>query len=308
MPTSIKPVKSIRAAPKKGRFRPRPNPNGLEPLQQAQIAKDLENESKDVSDRQRFCEEMLAQGYIQTFVDFFYLTHRPEPQFAGGEGPVPGSGENAQINVPPEEMSEIRRCLTQAEDSRRRGDTNEVFNAYAQIAEHFKTNDPKTSIYYHEKCLEIARLTGNLEQEMQASNNIGVIYQAMNDVGSAVRYHERHLEIAMENNETETQVAARELVKVYMELAKQHENEEGGADSGEMMDSAQDRDSASKAVRLYEKCLEAALLSGSRELEGMAGYRLGRTHLRLAEPEKAKRLLEQCLQIYEELEDKAGEG
>lgn len=30
-------------------------------------------------DRRAICEDVLAGGYVQTFVDFFYLTHRPGP-------------------------------------------------------------------------------------------------------------------------------------------------------------------------------------------------------------------------------------
>lgn len=37
-------------------------------------------------DRRRICEDVLASGHVQTFVDFFYLTHRPGP--AQGEGLV----------------------------------------------------------------------------------------------------------------------------------------------------------------------------------------------------------------------------
>lgn len=29
--------------------------------------------------RRGICEDILAGGHVQTFVDFFYLTHRPQP-------------------------------------------------------------------------------------------------------------------------------------------------------------------------------------------------------------------------------------
>lgn len=34
-------------------------------------------------DRRGICEEILAGGHVQTFVDFFYLTHRPVPVRGG---------------------------------------------------------------------------------------------------------------------------------------------------------------------------------------------------------------------------------
>lgn len=30
-------------------------------------------------DRRLICEDILTGGHVQTFVDFFYLTHRPGP-------------------------------------------------------------------------------------------------------------------------------------------------------------------------------------------------------------------------------------
>lgn len=30
-------------------------------------------------DRRGICEDILTGGHVQTFVDFFYLTHRPRP-------------------------------------------------------------------------------------------------------------------------------------------------------------------------------------------------------------------------------------
>lgn len=38
-------------------------------------------------DKRAICEQILARGHVQTFVDFFYLTHRPRP--AQGEPPPP---------------------------------------------------------------------------------------------------------------------------------------------------------------------------------------------------------------------------
>lgn len=32
-----------------------------------------------VPDKQSFCVDILMHGYVQSFVDFFYLTHRPDP-------------------------------------------------------------------------------------------------------------------------------------------------------------------------------------------------------------------------------------
>ena len=48
-------------------------------------------------------------------------------------------------------------------------------------------NDPKTGVYFHEKCLEISRLTSDKKGEMGANHLLGAAYDKM--VG---RMHVQH--------------------------------------------------------------------------------------------------------------------
>lgn len=40
-------------------------------------------------------------------------------------------------------------------------------------------NDPRTGVYFHEKCLEISRLTADKGGEMNANHRLGVAYEKM---------------------------------------------------------------------------------------------------------------------------------
>lgn len=40
-------------------------------------------------------------------------------------------------------------------------------------------NDPKTGVYFHEKCLEISRLTADRGGEMSANHRLGMAYEKM---------------------------------------------------------------------------------------------------------------------------------
>lgn len=40
-------------------------------------------------------------------------------------------------------------------------------------------NDPKTGVYFHEKCLEISRLTADRKGEMSANHLLGTAYEKM---------------------------------------------------------------------------------------------------------------------------------
>ncbi|CAN0335315.1 unnamed protein product, partial [Ectocarpus sp. 12 AP-2014] len=78
----------------------------------------------------------------------------------------------------------IRDNLVAAESARRRGDTAAVYKAYnrlvVRLAQYYQEmNDPKTGVYFHEKCLEISRLTADRGGEMSANHRLGVAYEKM---------------------------------------------------------------------------------------------------------------------------------
>jgi hypothetical protein len=174
-------------------------------------------------DRRRFCEDILTDGFVNSFVDFFYLTHRPvHDKDSSAASP---DGESNEIQVPPNEMLFVRGHLTQAEGARRQGDTGTVYGAYSALAQHYHSmGDSKTCVYFYEKCLEISRLTNDHRGEMASNHDLGLTYQHMAEPSTAARYHERHLVLAAKHGaDTEEKIAAGELVKVYQAIAEGHE-------------------------------------------------------------------------------------
>lgn len=171
----------------------------------------------------------MADGFVQSFVDFFYLTHRPEPnqQLIAQAAAADPEGLNGplEIEVPSKEMLFVREQLSTAENARRQGDTGTVYAAYSALAKHYHAaEDPKTGVYFFEKCLEISRLTNDTRGEMAANHDLGLIYQSMGSPGTAAKYHERHLALAgKEDNDAEKRTAAKELVKCYRSIAETHE-------------------------------------------------------------------------------------
>ena len=62
-------------------------------------------------DKQSLCIDVLVNGYCQAYVDFFYLTHRPEPT-----GPEEKSED---AGIPPEKLPFVKSHLADAEAARR---------------------------------------------------------------------------------------------------------------------------------------------------------------------------------------------
>ncbi|CAM9679368.1 unnamed protein product [Scytosiphon promiscuus] len=246
-------------------------------------------------DRRGICEDILTGGHVQTFVDFFYLTHRPAPS-QDSTGPPEGS---AEINVPKREMLFIRDNLVAAESARRRGDTAAVYKAYNRratllLAQYYQDmNDPKTGVYFHEKCLEISRLTTDRVGEMSANHRLGVAYEKMGDVVAATKFHERHQELAAAVDVAEEQKEAnKSLINVYRKFAEERESEGFFEDS----------------IEYWAKSLEAAKSAGDQTALGQACYRLGKAYTELEDPTRAVNYLEDFQSISTELDDLEGQG
>ncbi|CAM9221316.1 unnamed protein product, partial [Discosporangium mesarthrocarpum] len=240
--------------------------------------------------RRSICESILVGGNVQTFVDFFYLTHRPGP-VQDNIGP---RQQPSEIQVPPGEMVFIKNNLAKAESARRQGDTSAVYKAYNSLAQYFQDmNDPKTGVYFYEKCLEISRLTSDRRGEMGANHHLGLVYDKMGDVAMATYHHERHQELAQAVDvEEERRAANSELIKVYSKFAE--EREAAGDFEG--------------SVEYWAKSLKAAKDAGDRAAEGNASYRLGKAYTELEEPLRAVNYLEDFEGITTELDDLGGQG
>ena len=258
--------------------------------------------AEDAVHKQGLCVEILAGGFVQSYVDFFYLMHRPDPN------PDPNRPElaDAEIQVSPEDMTFIKEKLIAAEAARRQGDTNIVFDAYSSLARYFQdAQDSKTGIYFYEKCLEIAKLTSNLLGEIRANNNLGLAHARLNDVDTALGFHEKQYELTKQDDESlrtqlneEARKACFELVKMYQKKAEVVENKS----------SAEGAKNFDDAIKYHEKCLEAAKVTGDGQTVGTANYRLGRAHVLNGNASGAISFLEAYLQSCIKAKNVEGQG
>ena len=233
-------------------------------------------------DRRQLCEGMLRGGFVQSFVDFFYLTHRPDPE-----------NEGRDVQVPAREAQYLRENLERAEAARRRGDTGAVYAAYANVAKYYESRagDAATGVYFYEKCLEVARLTGDHRGEMAAHHDLGLARMAAGEAEAAARHHERHLAMARALDDArEARLASRELAGVY--TARAEALEAAGA----------------PAVDARRAALAAARDAGAAGREAAAGLAFGRAQVASGEPEAAVATLEQAEALLRKLGDVKGEG
>jgi tetratricopeptide (TPR) repeat protein len=255
--------------------------------------------------KQALCIDILTQGYVQSFVDFFYLMHRPDPN------PNPNKPESAdaEIEVPVDTMQIVKEKLTAAEAARRDGNTEIVYRNYSDLANSFQeNNDATTGIYFFEKCLEIARLTEDPSGEMRANHNLGLAYQRLNNLDMAITYHTHHRELveagqqlldegaenALDQDalDSELRAASYELNKMYKRKA-------------ETLESTQQ---LSEAIELYKLGLNAAKNTNDSVTIGQANYRLGRSLILANDPSVALPYLELYRDSCIDSSDREGQG
>lgn len=225
-----------------------------------------------------FCQYLLINGYVQSYVDFYKLTHKVEQ--SSFEATVP---TKSKLEI----MTYLQQNLISAEVARRQGNTQGVYTAYKYLADFYvELMDWKTSIFFHEKFLEVAQLTNDIRAEMAANHEIGVVYQEMSDIEISRKYHEKHEELAHSVDLLEeVSKANSELCKVYLALAQRLDN------SGRY----------DEALAMYHQCLSSAKKCWDKTTEGEANGKIGNLLLHLNRPEDSIVYLSQQSQISADL-------
>jgi tetratricopeptide (TPR) repeat protein len=229
----------------------------------------------DAQSASGICKQMLMDGFVQSYVDFYHLTHRHEDQLAAesSDNTIKKASTANTVSVPSsmnvvlivpmsaEEMIFIRDNLVQAELARRQGDTTNVYTAYNRLADYYvHRKDWKTGFFFHEKCLEVAQLTSDVRAEMSANHALGAINQLMLNYDRARVHHEKHEQLALSVDIFEEVARANgELYKVYLVLAEKYE-----------LDGHLD-----EALEMYHRCDEAAKKAWDKAAEAEANGRIG---------------------------------
>lgn len=243
------------------------------------------------SDKQSLCIDILINGHVQAYVDFFYLTHRPESVHA------PEDQVNDEMNIPASKLPHVKTMLSEAETARRRGDTAAVYAGYQQLAELFaELTDQRTAIYFWEKCLEITQLTSDITGEIHATLALGLAHEKSGDIAAAVRYYEKLLRLAQGAEDAESERKANQrLVVAFQAMATEKD----------------DSKEAALALNYREKCLEASRACGDVDQESQAQFELGQAHEKFGDMEHLQKAVyhyEQHLELSETAEDTEAQG
>lgn len=210
-----------------------------------------------------FCKQLLINGYVQSYIDFYYL--------AQSNNVFGNDAKNHVYSI--DDLKEVRNNLVQAEVSRRQGNTSGVFAAYKALAMfYFNRRDWSTSIFFYEKFLEISQITMDIRSEMVANHELGLVLFKMNDFDGSLKRHLRHEELALSVDLVdEIAKSNAQLHKVYVVIASKYERE---------LD-------LESALKFYQLSLEAAKKCWDKGAEAEANGNIGNILLQNGKAEES---------------------
>eukprot|EP00771_Trimastix_marina_P001187 gnl/Trimastix_PCT/2240.p1 GENE.gnl/Trimastix_PCT/2240~~gnl/Trimastix_PCT/2240.p1 ORF type:complete len:632 (-),score=145.42 gnl/Trimastix_PCT/2240:340-2235(-) len=236
--------------------------------------------------RHNLCLEILKQGCVDSFVDFFNLTHAANPETKKRTDTPPDSADLF------EHLDFLKEQLTEAELAGRQEREEDVFNAVQSIASYFeKLGHFDDAIRFHLRCHHAAQLSGNVMLQVEASHALAFAYERIGMLPEAIHYHEQHLQRAEVAHLPDHALNAKQhLITVYERLADQAE-------------STQDFESA---IASLDKCLVMAEQSRNITALGQTHYRLGLIYEHIGDVHRAVQCQKQFLSLCQESNNSEG--
>jgi tetratricopeptide (TPR) repeat protein len=228
---------------------------------------------------------MLCDGYVNSYVDFFYLTHRLNDQ----QGDSLGNPDVASLNEA--EMESVKTLLIAAEAAQRRSDTAHVIDAYTALADIFsEKGDHKTAVYFLDK--RLAEAGDDLAQQSDVCARLADEHDALGQLDTRIKYLEQEVRVSQEMEDEARRVdASRRLAATYLRKAT------GLGEGGDPQES----------IQLFERCLRTALEGGDADLERRAAQAIGTACARLGAAAEAREWHERGLGLARGLGDAEAE-
>lgn len=209
------------------------------------------------------CLETLSGGAVQSFIDIMYLA--------------------AEGSLTFKELADVRSSLVDAESGRRMGDAPAVMSAFASLIQRFKTQGKlRIAVFFMERLLEIAKLTGDAVSEMHAHQDLGEALELLGEDDAALLHHHAHRAIATALDDSDGKsLACTHLVRVYLR-------------QGRKLDSKREH---AKSLELYLAAADAAESTGDDLAQAETAFAAGRAYIMTGQPESAVPVLQTYLRL-----------
>ena len=247
------------------------------------------------SPEEAICIELLTTGYVDSFSDFFKISHPKSPgsyhydywKDAGTDNATP-----APPIVPTDQYEKIQARLVEAEIARRKGQDAELARAYTDLSQYFQSiNDMKIAIIYLEKLRDYALFTSDLVREAQALKEIGRLFKEAGNLESSLHFCEECLTVSVSIGDGVAEAQAA-LIEAYRSYS----------------DSLIARGEGTKAIEFLNKSLKVAADSGVLLSLAICHQQLGDCYRQLEMLDSAIEHFEKAFQIYKGLQNVEGQS
>ncbi|KAM3132429.1 hypothetical protein pb186bvf_015529 [Paramecium bursaria] len=239
-------------------------------------------------DKQSISYEILTQGYVQSYTDFFYITYQSIPLLFHASAQMSLFDhfnikeviyriyllkvKHQQINQSQDFLEDLKRSLIQAEESTRYQlpDRSAALEGYLILAEQFQNNhqDYIVSAYFYKRVINIARQCNEQQFEGKGRLGYGKCHYQVGLIDQSINILEESQKLCEELGlETVSEQMSGQLIQIYNKMASEYEKGEG--------------EQINQALHYYEKCREAAQKSGNYEAEGMICHKIGGLFLKM---------------------------
>lgn len=205
------------------------------------------------------CLDTLTAGAVQSFIDIMYLS--------------------CEGSLTMRQLSDVKEGLVAAEGGRRMGDAAAVIASLSSLIDRFKAQGKlRIAVFFMERLLEIAKITGDAARELAAHHDLGAAREALGDDDAALLHHHSHRSIAAALEDAHGKaLACQHLVRVYLKQGRRHEA----------------RGAHGKALELYLAALEAADDADDEGAQAETAFAAGRAYVMTGNAEAGVPLLQQ---------------
>ena len=234
--------------------------------------------------RKSICKQLLIEGQVQPFVEFFGLSHGQE--YPCDDEELKTNEEPARFEMPPELFEDVQGKLVAAEKAKRTGNTSSYFSITHGIAEYFEKNhlarNTEAAAYFYQRCLKICKQRRDATGEMSAYHNLGCLYKQSGKLIRSIQFHERHMKLARDVDlEAEKYKAARELAGAYVNFGEKQ----------------QSIGAYKNAIQFYLRGIESARAIKDRDSECKTCEKLSLAYLSVGDKSMSKLFLKEYQQL-----------
>ena len=238
---------------------------------------------------------LLREGYMQAYIDFFYLTNGTTPSsIEPSDKLIEEQKLNKQfkqtLEQTPENLENISENLKQGEQHWRDGQPQQCFEIYEHMAKMYVGfNDYETASYFHQRCLDISIEFKYTVGEAQAHRGLGICEEKVFNKFPAMNHLETALDKAKDlDNLGVARIISKDLVRVYQMIANDF----------------LEKNDFGMSLQFFEKCLEVAKSAQDKDIEAECYQQIGMIYETQGQLESAIEYRQKFLTLTTDTENK----